>query len=238
MSKIPELAELMKAGAHFGHQKSKWHPKMEPYIFTVKNGIHIINLEETQKQLEKALAFVKQTVTAGGTVLFVGTKDQAKAPIREAAVSCGMPYIVSRWLGGTLTNASTILNLVKKYRKLKSDQTTGELEKYTKREQLSIVREIAKLDEMIGGIESLEKIPDIIFVWDIRKEKTAIMEAIKKNVPVVAVVDTNVNPELVAYPIPCNDDASNAIKLISNVLAEAINEAKAEAKTLKPENKK
>lgn len=224
MSKIPELKELMKAGVHFGHRKSKWHPKMEKFIFTDKNGIHVINLEETQKQLEEAMNFVKETCAKGGTVLFLGTKKQGKAIVETAAKDCGMPYIVSRWLGGTLTNASSVLNLVKKYRKLLKLKETGEIKKYTKKEQLTISREIEKLDELVGGISTLDKVPDAIFMIDAKEEKTALLEANKRNIPVVSICDTNVNPEKITYPIPANDDASNSIKLITNLIAVAAKE--------------
>jgi len=225
--KMPSLAELMKAGAHFGHRHSKWHPKMQPYIFTEKNGIHVINLEETQKQLVLATDFLTQTVSAGGTVLFLGTKRQAQDIVKEAAIRCGMPYIVSRWLGGTLTNSHSILGLVKKYNKLKDDRATGRLSRYTKKEQLMMARDMETLDGLIGGIASMERIPEAIFIVDIKEEKTAVLEARKKHVPVVAICDTNVNPDLVDWPVPANDDATNSIKVIVNVVADAIAEARA-----------
>ena len=224
MPKIPELVELMKAGVHFGHQKSKWHPKMDQYIFTSKNGIHVINLEETQKCLETALNFLKETVTNGGTVLFLGTKRQAQPIIKEAAEYCGMPYIVSRWLGGTLTNASSVLNLVKKFRKLKKDLEISDEKKYTKKERLQIQREVDRLEVLIGGISNLNKIPDVLFVVDCKDEKTAVLEAVKKEVPIVAICDTNVNPDKIDYPIPSNDDATSALKLLVNLASEAISE--------------
>lgn len=223
---IPSLKDLMKAGVHFGHQKSKWHPKMKPFIFTEKNGVHVIDLEKTQKELETALKFVAETVSRGGTVLFLSTKKQAQSIIKEAALDCGMPYIVSRWLGGTLTNASSVLNLVKKYRKLKADQESGALVKYTKKEQLNISREIERLEEIVGGIATLDKVPDVLFIVDIKEEKTAVAEAIKRKVPIVAICDTNVNPEKVDYPIPGNDDATSSIKILVNSVAGAIKVAK------------
>lgn len=226
MSKIPTLEEMLKAGVHFGHQKSKWHPKMKPYIFTEKNGVHIINLEETERLLEKALTFVNETISRGGTVLFLGTKKQARTIVKDAAISCGAPYIVSRWLGGTMTNSNSVLGLVRKYRKLKEENATGGLEKYTKKERLQIQREITKLDEVVGGIEKLDRIPDAIFVVDIKAEKTAVAEANRKGVPVIAFADTNVNPDRIDYPIPANDDATNSIRVIVNAVADAIKEAK------------
>ena len=224
---IPSLKDLMKAGVHFGHQKSKWHPKMRQFIFAVKNNVHVIDLEKTQVEMEKALNFLGETVARGGTVLFLSTKKQAKSIVKEAAIDCGMPYIVSRWLGGTLTNASSVLNLVKKYRKLKADQESGALEKYTKKEQLNISREVKRLDEIVGGISSLDKIPDVLFIVDMKEEKTAVAEAISKKVPIVAICDTNVNPEKADYAIPGNDDATSSIKLLVNTVSVAIKDFKA-----------
>lgn len=216
----------MKAGVHFGHQKSKWHPQMAPFIFAEKNNVHVINLEETQKRLEVALNFVKEIVSRGGTVLFLGTKNQAQDIVRDAALSCAAPYVIYRWLGGTLTNSATVLGLVKKYRKLKEDKLSGALEKYTKKEQLEIDREIARLTQLIGGLEQLTRIPDALFIVDIKQEKTALREAARRKVPVVAICDTNVNPNLVDYPVPGNDDAINSIRLLVNLFAEAVKEGK------------
>jgi len=222
MTKVPELKELMKAGVHFGHQKSKWHPKMAPFIFSEKSGVHVINLEETQNQIEIAIKFAQETVKNGGNVLFLSTKKQAKAIVKEAAISCGMPYIISRWLGGTLTNAISVLNLVKKYRKLIKEKESGEIKKYTKKEQLQLGREMIRLDDLIGGISNITKIPNAIFIIDVKLEKTAVLEANKMSVPIIALCDTNVNVSRVDYPIPANDDASSSIKLIVNTIAKAI----------------
>jgi small subunit ribosomal protein S2 len=216
----------MKAGVHFGHQKSKWHPKMKPFIFVEKNGVHIINLEETQKALEKALNFLTETVAAGGTVLFLGTKKQARDIVKDGALSCNMPYVTNRWLGGTLTNAPTVLGLVKNFRKMKEENATGKLGKYTKKEQLEIKRKIEKLEVLVGGIEKLEKVPDALFVVDIKIDKTAIKEAIRRKIPVVALCDSNTNPELITYPVPANDDAVKALQLMVTLVVETINEAK------------
>ncbi len=226
MSNIPSLEDLMKAGVHFGHQRSKWYPKMERFIFTEKNNIHVINLEETQKQLAKAYEFIAQTVATGGTILFVGTKRQAQEIVKDAALSCGMPYVVYRWLGGTLTNAASVLGLVKKYRKLKEDKATGALAKFTKKEQLDIDREIERLETIVGGIEKLDKIPDVMFIVDMKKEKTAVQECLRKKVPFIAICDTNVNPDLTDYPIPGNDDATSSIKILVTSIAAAINDAR------------
>ena len=212
----------MKAGVHFGHQKSKWHPKMKPFIFVEKNGIHIINLEETQKSIKTALEFLAKTVSNGGTVLFVGTKKQSQGIVKDAALACKMPYVTTRWLGGTLTNEVSVLGLVKKYRKLKEDKASGKLDKFTKKEQLTVTREIARLEDIVGGMERLERIPNVIFISDIRHDKTAVKEATRKGVPIVAVCDTNTNPELVEYPIPGNDDATKSIKYLVGVVSDAI----------------
>ena len=227
----------MKAGVHFGHQKSKWHPKMKPFIYIEKNGVHIINLEQTQKLLEKALGFIEKTVQNNGTVLFLGTKRQAQGLVKEAALSCDMPYVVTRWLGGTLTNATSVLGLAKKYRKLKEDKASGKLDKFTKKEKLTVTREIERLEDIVGGISKLERIPNVIFVVDVKHEKTAVQEAIRKGVPVVAICDSNVNPDKIDYPIPGNDDATKAIELFVKLVADKINEAKQADTTKNTKNK-
>ncbi|HCC22869.1 TPA: 30S ribosomal protein S2 [Candidatus Falkowbacteria bacterium] len=235
MPTIPSLEALMKAGVHFGHAKSKWHPKMAPFIYTHKNKIHIINLEQTQKQLETALSFVKETAARGGVILFLGTKKQAQAVIKEAATKCGMPYITERWLGGTFTNSRSVLALAKKYKRMKVERDKGLLERYTKRERLKYERKIEKLEPLVGGIEDLNKIPDAMFVIDIKNEKTAVLEGVKENVPMVAICDTNVNPLRISYPIPANDDAVKSIKLITDLVADAVLEGKAAGQAVKAE---
>lgn len=226
MPNLPSLEEMLKAGVHFGHQKSKWHPKMAPFIFTEKNKILIINLEETRKQLATALSFISELAAKGGVVLFLGTKRQAQEIIRDAAVSCGMPYITQHWLGGTFTNAKSVLGLVKNYRRLKFEKESGELDRYTKKERLSIERKIAKLDKVVGGLENLNRVPDAVFIVDIKNEKTALVESNLTGVPVVAMCDTNVNPSKVDYVIPANDDAVKSIKMVVGLVAEAVNEGK------------
>lgn len=230
MTKIPTLEEMMKAGVHFGHNKSKWHPKMAPFIFTHKNKIHVINLEQTQLKLQEALKFVAQIIQKGGNVLFLGTKKQAKNVVKEAAVRAGMPYITERWLGGTLTNAKSVLGMAKNFRRMKMERDTGKLERYTKRERLKIERKIEKLEPLIGGIENLTKVPSVIFVIDVKNEKTAVVEANKMGIPVVAICDTNVNPTRVQYPIPANDDAIKSIRLITELVADEVLEAKKDLK--------
>lgn len=224
MTKIPDLLTMLKSGVHFGHQNSKRHPKMKPYIFTSKSGFHIIDLEQTQTKLKEALEFVKTIVANGGTILFLGTKRQAQGIVVKYAKQCGMPYVTQRWLGGTFTNFGEISRVIKRLTKLKKDKDEGKLDKYTKKEKLEFDREIEKLDGIVGGIETLDKVPDAIFVIDVKKEKTAVSEAMKKNIPVVAMCDTNVNPDKVTYCIPANDDAVKSIELITSLVTEAVEE--------------
>ena len=224
MTKVPDLLTMLKSGVHFGHQSSKRNPKMEPYIFTSKSGFHIINLEKTQEKLQEALEFVNTIVSNGGTILFLGTKNQAQAIVKKHAIDCGMPFIVDRWLGGTFTNFNEISRVIKRFKTLKKDKKEGNLDKYTKKEKLEFYREIEKLEIMVGGIETLEKTPDALFVVDVKKEKTAVAEAVKKNIPIVAICDTNVNPDKINYCIPANDDAVKSIELITSLMAEAVKE--------------
>lgn len=221
------LLELLKSGAHFGHNTSRWNPKMKPYIFTVRNNIHILDLEKTKKALTEALTYLKSVVAKGGTVLFVGTKRQTKEIVKNAAVSCGMPYINVRWLGGTFTNFKTIQKTIRKLEKLESLKATGELAShYTKKEKLLVEREIEKMNKLFEGIINMKKLPDAIFVTDVKHEDIAVKEAKKSGVSVVGIVDTNCSPENVNYVIPCNDDATKAVELIANAAAEAITEGK------------
>ena len=224
--KIPTVEEMLKAGMHFGHRTSKWHPKMEPFIFTSRQGIHIIDLIKAQNCLAMAFDFLKQSASEGKTILFVGTKTQVKQPLKRLAEETGMPYINERWLGGSLTNFLVIKKLIKKYKDLLESKQAGKLDKYTKKERQDFDQAIAKLEIKVGGLVNLTKIPDIIFIWDIKKERIALIEANKKAVPVVAVCDTNVNPSGVKYIIPANDDATKTIKLILNSVKEAIEEGK------------
>lgn len=225
MSQTLILADLLAAGLHFGHKTSKWNPKMKPYIYGVKQGIHIIDLTKTQEQLEKALAFITKEVAAGKNILLVGTKDQVKEPLRQVAESTGMPYVTEHWLGGTLTNFFIIKNSIRKYKDIIDKKRTGQLSKYTKKEQLEFDRELARLEVGVGGLVNLIKVPDVIFIWDI-KRKTALSEALKRRIPIVAICDTNTDPTGIAYPIPANDDATKGVKLILGALEEAILEGK------------
>lgn len=218
------LVELLKAGVHFGHQVSRWHPKMRPFIFTSRGGVYVIDLEKTAEQLKKAQAFFRDVVASGGTVLLVGTKRQAQPIIHAAALRVGMPYVVERWLGGTFTNFPTILKVTKRLTFLKQERASGNLEKYTKKEQLEFNDEIARLEKLVGGIERMTKLPEALFVVDVKQEKTAVREANKVKVPVVALVDTNVSPEGIAHPIPANDDATKSIQLLVDAVIEAVEE--------------
>lgn len=228
MPNIPSLVELLQAGAHFGHQTAKWHPKMKKYIFGERQSIHIINLEETQKALEKACAYAKQTAARGGIILFVGTKKQASDVVAKAAASASMPFVNKRWLGGTLTNYVNLAQLLRKYKELKRRLEKGELGKYTKFEQMKFAEQVKNYDDKIGGLAELTRIPDAVFILDIRKDKTALEEAQRRGVKVIAVCDTNVNPTGIEYPIPANDDAVKSIDLIANIIASAVKEGRDE----------
>ncbi len=226
MKTIPTLEELLKAGVHFGHRTSRWHPKMGPYIFGVRSGIHIIDIAQTQKYLQEAGEYIKTVVGRGGTILFVGTKNQITDAVEKSAKACSMPYINNRWLGGTFTNFTEIQKLIREYLDLQDKRSKGDLKKYTKLEQLQFDRKIDELDEKIGGISTLTRLPDAIFVFDVRTEKTAIAEARKRGVKVIAICDTNVNPTDIDYVIPANDDSIRGTELIGKVIAEMVNEGK------------
>lgn len=226
MATLPTLEELLKAGVHFGHALSKRHPKMTPYIFSERNGVHIVNLEKTQEQLKAAVEFARHCGATGQKLVFVGTKEQAQAIVKTAALACGMPYVTTRWLGGTITNFAVLKKLLKKYHDLLRKKEKGELGKYTKKEQLEFEREIIRLEESVGGIASLEKIPDALFVIDVKYEDTAVREARKKNIPLIALCDTNVDPSGITYCIPANDDATRSIELITNAIAAGVQEGR------------
>lgn len=218
---LPTLEELLKCGVHFGHKTSKRYPKAASYIHTQRGGIHIIDLQKTVAALEQALSFVEKTAKAGGVILFIGSKKQAKGLIKEAAQRCGMPYIIGRWLGGTFTNFDNIVKLTKKLEKMEKDEADGTWELYTKKEQVTFKKELNKLIENVGGIKNMKNLPKAVFVVDIKKEKTAVSEANKMGIPVIAMTDTNVNPEIVKYAIPSNDDAVKSIECITDLVAEA-----------------
>jgi small subunit ribosomal protein S2 len=227
--KLPSLLEMLKAGVHFGHQSSRWHPKMKQFIYGERGGVHIIDVEKTQAKLEQALNFVTEIAAKGGSVVFLGTKRQAQPVIEEYAKACGMPYINTRWLGGTFTNFAQIQRIIRHYLDLKDKSAKGELKKYTKLEQLQFSREIEELDGKIGGLSTLMKLPDALFILDARHEKTAVREAITMGITMVALVDSNVNPKGIRYVIPGNDDAIGSLEMVTKLVAEAVKEGKAKA---------
>lgn len=221
------LLELLKSGAHFGHTTSRWNPHMKPFIYTVRNNIHILDLAKTRQALLKAASQVSDKAAQGGTVLFVGTKRQSRESVQKAAESCGMPYVTTRWLGGTFTNFRTIQKTIRKLEKLQELKANGQLEaQYTKKERLLIEREMIKLERLFAGIRNLRKMPEVIFVADINYDDTAVREARKMHVPVIGLVDSNSDPALVDFAIPCNDDATKAVSLVVNVIAEAVAEGR------------
>ncbi len=221
------IKELLEAGAHFGHQTSRWHPKMKRYIFTKRNGIHIIDLEQTASMLDEACEFVKQVTEEGGKILFVGTKKQAQAIIEEEATRCGMYYINQRWIGGVLTNFSTIQNRIDYLVQLEDQQARGDFGRLPKKEALKLGEKIARLNKQMGGFKDMTSLPDIIFIADLSKEKISLAEAQRVGIPVVAIADTNCDPNEIDHPIPANDDAIRAIRLITSKIADAVLEGKA-----------
>lgn len=216
------IEDLLKAGVHFGHLTRRWDPKMKPYIFMERNGIHIIDLQKSLKSLEKACSIVQEISAADEPILFVGTKNQAKEILKAEAIRCEMPYIVERWLGGTLTNFSTIKKSIRHLENLEKMTGDGTVEKFTKKERLQIEREIDKMKKVFAGIQDMKKIPGAVFVVDIKKEEIAVKEALKLKVPIIAIVDTNCDPTSIDYPIPGNDDSTKSITLISRVIADAV----------------
>ena len=220
------MKQLLEAGVHFGHQTRKWNPKMAPYIFTSRNDIHIINLEDTAVLVDKAYDYIREMASAGKTILFVGTKKQAQKAIEDEAKRCGMFYINSRWLGGTLTNFKTIRSRIARLKELENMEKVGEFNLLPKKEVIKLRAEMAKLEKNLGGIKEMDKLPDVMFVVDTKKEHLAVKEAKTLNIPIVALIDTNCDPEPVDYVIPGNDDAIRAISLIAGAMASAVIEAK------------
>ena len=221
------MRQMLEAGLHFGHQTRRWNPKMKPYIYGPRNGIYIVNLDSTMKLFRKAYAYLVDVVADGGTVMFVGTKRQAQAIIREEAERCGMYFVNHRWLGGMMTNFQTIKHSVDRLKKIEAMQEDGTINRFPKKEILKMEKERVKLDRNIGGIKDMRTLPDVLFVIDPRKEEIAVGEARKLNVPVVALTDTNCDPDGIDYIIPGNDDAIRAIKLIASQFADAVLEGKA-----------
>ncbi len=225
MAVLP-MKSLLEAGVHFGHRTRRWNPRMRPFIFTERNGIHIIDLQQTMGKLEDAYNFARDTVAAGGSVLFVGTKRQAQETVMAEALRAGMPYVTQRWLGGTLTNFRTIRSRIDYMLKLEERQANGELDKLPKKEALLLTREMAKLQTRLGGLKDMRRLPKAIFIVDTHHEINAIAEATTLEIPIIAMCDTNSDPNPIAYPIPSNDDAIRAIKLLTGKIADACIEGK------------
>ena len=223
---VVSMKQLLEAGVHFGHQTRRWNPKMAQYIFTERNGIYIIDLQKTVKKLNEAYMFVRDIAAEGGDILFVGTKKQAQDSIKEEAEHCGMPYVNARWLGGMLTNFTTIRTRIARLNQLRTMRDDGTFELLPKKEVVKLELEIEKLEKFMGGIQDMTKIPSALFVVDPRKEKIAVAEAHKLGIPVIAVVDTNCDPDEVDVVIPANDDAIRAVKLLAETMAAAIIEGR------------
>ena len=223
---VISMKQLLEAGVHFGHQTRRWNPKMATYIFTERNGIYIIDLQKTVKKLEEAYFFVRDMAASGESILFVGTKKQAQDAIKEEAERCGQFYVNARWLGGMLTNFKTMRTRIARLNQLQKMQEDGTFDLLPKKEVIKLQLEIAKLEKYLGGVKEMKKLPGALFVVDSRKEKNAIAEARKLNIPIVAIVDTNCDPDEIDYVIPGNDDAIRAIKLISQTMANAVLEGK------------
>ena len=223
---VVAMKQLLEAGVHFGHQTRRWDPRMAEYIFQARNGIHIIDLQKTSKKLDEAYAFVKEQAEEGKDILFVGTKKQAQECMKEAAVKCGMYYVDQRWLGGMLTNFETIRSRVKRLKDLETMQEDGTFDVLPKKEVSKLKGEMEKLEKNLGGIKNMEKLPGVLFIVDPKKERIAILEAKRLKIPVVGLIDTNCNPNDVDYPIPGNDDAIRAVKLIADVMANAVIEGR------------
>ncbi|MGM0607476.1 MAG: 30S ribosomal protein S2 [Candidatus Muiribacteriota bacterium] len=238
---IISMKQLLEAGVHFGHQTKRWNPKMKEYIFTERNGIYIIDLQKTLKMTKQAYIFIKNLVADGGKVLFVGTKKQAAENLKREAKRCGMYYVNHRWLGGTLTNFKVIKTRIQRLKNIEQMEEDGTIEKYTKKERVKMMKEKEKLEKFLGGIKDMEKLPQALFIVDIKREEIAYLEALKLGIPIVAIVDTNVDPEYISFPIPGNDDAIRAIKLFSSIIANASIEgnqgAQLEEEKLEEENK-
>ena len=223
---VVAMKQLLEAGVHFGHQTRRWDPRMAEYIFQARNGIHIIDLQKASRKIDEAYEFIKEQVEEGKTVLFVGTKKQAQECMKEAALKCGMYYVDQRWLGGMLTNFDTIRSRVQRLKDLETMEQDGTFDVLPKKEVIGLKKEMEKLEANLGGIKEMNELPGVIFLVDPKKERIAILEARRLNIPTVGIVDTNCNPEDVDYAIPGNDDAIRAVKLIADVMANAVVEGK------------
>ena len=232
---VVTMKALLETGVHFGHRTRRWNPKMKPYIFTKRNGVHIIDLRQTIVALDKYYNLVRDVVGAGGTVLFVGTKRQAQETIALEAQRCEMPYVNQRWLGGTLTNWRTIRQRIDYLLNLEARRDRGDFDRLTKKESLDLQRQIVKLNNRLGGIREMRDLPNMLFIVDVHRETTSVAEANKLKIPILAVVDTNCNPDLIDYIIPANDDAIRATKLLTSIIANAVLEGIAQRKAFEPE---
>jgi small subunit ribosomal protein S2 len=226
MAPVVTMKQLLEAGVHFGHQTRRWNPKMKRFIYGERNGIYIIDLQQTLQRIETAYTFVRDMTAEGGNILFIGTKKQAQDPIRDAAIGSGMPYINERWLGGMLTNFSTISGRVKKMTEYQRMRAVGDFEAMPKKEALMVSRELEKLERNLGGIRDMQKLPDAVFIIDTKKEHIAVVEANKLKIPVVAVVDTNCDPDVIDFVIPGNDDAIRSGTLMCRVISDAVKEGR------------
>jgi small subunit ribosomal protein S2 len=224
------IQEMLKRGLHFGHRKARWNPKMQSYTFGIRNGIHIIDLEKTEKLFREALIFIRGLVSNGGKIIFVGTKPQAQRLVEAAAKEADMPYVSKRWLGGTMTNFPEIKKRIKYLNDQEKKMAQGELEKYTKYERSRMKKEIERMNEKIGGIKKIENLPQALFVIDIKENHLAVKEALNAKIPVIGIADTNTDPTLIDYPIPANDDALSSLKYILGLIVKNIREAKTEPK--------
>ena len=223
---VVSMKQLLEAGVHFGHQTRRWNPKMARYIFTERNGIYIIDLQKTVKKLDEAYNYVKEVAAEGGDILFVGTKKQAQESIRDEATRCGMHYVNARWLGGMLTNFRTIRKRIDRLEQLRTMSEDGTFDLLPKKEVVKLQLEIEKLEKFLGGVKNMQGLPNALFIVDPHKERIAVAEARKLNIPIVAIVDTNCNPDEIDYVIPGNDDAIRAVKLIAGTMANAVLEGK------------
>jgi len=235
MPKTATVDELLKSGAHFGHLTRRWNPKMKEFIFMARNGIHIIDLKKTENYLSEALEEVANLARAGKTILFVGTKKQAQDIIKTEAIRCGMPFVTHRWLGGMLTNFTTVRRSISRMEEIEKMKTDGTFDEITKKEGLMLEREQDKLEQTLGGIANMNRLPGAIFIVDTIKEHIAINEAVKLNIPIIALVDTNSDPDIPDYIIPANDDSARTIQLIASLIADAIIEGNAEREVLREE---
>ena len=228
MANIISMKQLLEAGVHFGHQTRRWNPKMQPFIFMDRNGIHIIDLQQTVSRLNDAYKFVEQLAAKGETILFVGTKKQAQEAVAEEARRCGMFYVNQRWLGGMLTNFQTIQSRIRYLRDLETRRDRGDFERLPKKEAQRLQDDIARLERILGGIKDMRRLPSALFIVDTRKERTAVLEARRLEIPIIALADTNCDPDEMDYPIPANDDAIRAVRLLCSKIADAVIEGRSE----------